>query len=46
MKKAKEAFSRPDGLPKKIAVTVLGKQPGSTIWALGPDFFIEETSGT
>lgn len=45
MKKAKDALNRPGGLPKKKAVTILGKQPGSTIWALGPDIFIEETTG-
>ena len=45
MKKAKEAFNCSGGVPKKIAVTILGKQPGSTIWALGPEFFIDETSG-
>ena len=45
MKKAKDALNHPEGLPKKKAVTILGKQPCSTIWALGPDFFIEETTG-
>ena len=45
MKKTKEAISRPGGLPKKKAVSILGKQPGSTVWALGPDLFLDETDG-
>lgn len=44
MKKGKDALSRPGGLVKKKAVTILGKQPGSTIWALGHDLFIDETT--
>lgn len=46
MKKGKDALSCPGGLPKKNAVTILDKQPGSTTWALGPDFFIEDTTST
>jgi len=45
MMKAKETIRRPGGLPKKMAVTILGKQPNSTIWALGPDLFIDEVTG-
>jgi len=45
MIKSKEAIRCPGGLPKKMAVTILGKQPNSAIWALGPDLFIDEVTG-
>ena len=46
MMKARKAMHSPGGLVRKCAVTVLGKQPGSSIWALGPDIFIDEDTGT
>ena len=45
MKKAREALRSTTGLPMKQAVTILGKQPDSTIWALGPNLFIDDTTG-
>lgn len=30
---------------KKIAVTMLGRQPDSHLWALGKSTFIDETTG-
>ena len=45
MKKDKEASNLLDQIPKKKAVTILGKQPGSNIWVLGPNFFVDEATG-
>ena len=45
MHKARLAREQPGGLPKKTAVTILGRQPGSNIWALGPLMFIDELTG-
>ncbi len=45
MKKAWEAIRKPGGLPRKRAVVVIGKQPISSIWALGPTVFINENTG-
>lgn len=45
MKKDKEAFNNLDEVPKKKAVTILGRQPGSNVWVLGPDFFVDGTTG-
>ena len=45
MMKARKAMHSPGGLAQKCAVTVLGKQPGSSFWVLGPDIFIDEETG-
>ena len=45
MMKAREAIQQPGGLPRKTAVVILGRQPMSHIWALGPDVFIDEQTG-
>ena len=45
MAKARDCYES-GGLPKKIGVTVCGKQPDSNIWAISRDLFIDETTGT
>ena len=45
MLKAHETIRKPGGLPKRRAVTALGKHPGSLIWAVGPNIFINGDTG-
>ena len=45
MRKVRQAARQEGGLPRKKAVTVLGKQPDSCLWALGPNLLIDETTG-
>ena len=43
--KACEAITQPGGLAKWHAVSVLGKQPRSSIWVLGPGMSINRDIG-
>ena len=45
MHKVRLARQGSHGLPKKTAVTILGRQPDSHVWALGPSLFIDELTG-
>ena len=45
MKKTQKAMRCPEGLPRKKAIVVLGQQPNSNIWALGPDLLIDGCTG-
>ena len=45
MAKARQSLCDGRGIPKKKGVTVFGRQPGSSIWAISPDVFIDEQTG-
>ena len=44
MAKARQSYES-GSLPKKKGVTVCGKQPDSTLWAISHDLFIDEVTG-
>ena len=46
MAKARQSFHNGSGIPKKKGVTIFGRQPDSSIWAISPDIFIDEQTGS